>query len=233
MKKTLIVAAITVFAASSQAAIIYDTITGNTGVTTTGGVPRNRMADSFSTSAAPTGQQWRIDKIEVALWVGAAATYTNTTGQVRIHNDWNGAAATGSVFSNLVSDVTWNTGTFTTTGVAAFIFTFDYAAANLSFIGDGTDMGIEVQWKVGGVKDDRLATGLRDVAPLVGSSSNLFYRDANNNEIIEQSDGRTITGWTNANAMVRITGEAVPEPGTMAALGLGIAAIAARRRRRS
>lgn len=237
MKKTLLMGALAMAAVASQAqTIIYDTITGNTGVTTTGGLPRNRMADGFNALTAGAGQTWRIDKIELALYVAAAGTYANSTARILVHNDWDATAThPTSDFSNTASNVNWGLGTITTTGVAAFIYTFDYAANNLSFnLVDGQSMGLEVEWLVGGVANQSLALGLRDVDPnsvLAGTSStNLFYRDTDSNGSMTSLDRRTITGWTNSNAMIRLTATAVPEPATMAVLGLGVAALIRRRK---
>lgn len=64
----------------------------------------------------------------------------------------------------------------------------------------------------------------------IGASADVYWRDADNNGQFDPSDQRNFGGWPNtANFYHGI--EAVPEPTTLAALGLGIA-VGLRRRRR-
>lgn len=209
---------------TGNSTIIYDTLTGQTGISTTGGLPRNRMADGGETLAPGAGQTWEVDTIEVALFVAAAGTW-NVDFDVVVWDGWNSAGFGGAgtnVFQDQVDARTFSLAPFTTTGVSAFLLTLDYSA-NPFQIGSLSDLdfGLEVQWRNNGLKTDSLASGIRDAAPTVGTSSNLFYRDADNDEVIETTDGRTITGWTNANFIARITAREVPEPASMLLLAIG------------
>lgn len=216
-------------ASTASADIIYDTITGATGWTTTGGLPRNRMADDFDTSAPPDGLVWELDQVETVLYIAAAGTW-NVSCDVIFWGEWNGGGWGGAgtnVFQTQLNQSTFTLAPFTTTGVASQVVTFDYSAIDVQFP-NVTSLGFEIQWYNNGVPTDSLASALRDVFPLVGSSVNLFYRDANANGIIETTDGRTITGWSNANIGLRLNATAVPEPASL--LLLGLAGLLIRRR---
>jgi hypothetical protein len=233
MKKILSLALLASIAAGSQAVVIYDSMTGVTSVSYTSGLPRNMIGEGFSTIAAASGQVWKVTSIDFAFIVGAAGTYNNVSVTTSFWNDWNPSAATGSVFTNQAGDsVIWNFGDITVTGATVYNVSLDFEANGLSFfLQDGQDMGFIADWKVNGVANDNFTMALVDAAPSVGTSGNGFYRDVNNNGILEQSDARSITGWTNTNVVMRVNAEAVPEPATMAVLGLGAAALIRRRRK--
>lgn len=89
--------------------------------------------------------------------------------------------------------------------------------------------------KNNGVLDSVLTLGVVNRPPNLGSEvvTDLWYRDANANGIIEASDARTF-GASRANDNIAFTlwAQPVPEPATLLAVGIGIAGVALRRRRK-
>lgn len=224
------------FTSAASADNIFDTITGgSTGLTTTGSTPRSRMGDGFTVANQVDGLKWSVETAQLGLFVSGAGTYTNVTMQVIFWGAWNPSAASGSVFSNQLSNVTWNLGTVTSTGNQVFPYSLPYASNNLSFVmNSGQTGGIEVNILSGGVANTNLALTLRDQAPTAGSATNGFYRDANSNGILEASDARTFAGVSNANVYARLVASAIgPEPGSMALLLVGTGGLLVRRRRKA
>lgn len=238
--KTLLVASMVAMVAASHAVIIYDTIApqGPTGASTfTGGLPRNFIADDFSTIAAPSGFEWRVRKIDFQPVFAVVRTYTNVQARVRVFNTW--AASTTNVFSNQISDVTWNFGNFTNTGTGAVSVnaSLDYFLSGNSFNFTGNlNKGISIQMLENGVATNDITVGITNIAgpttqpsSVIGTGTNGWYRDADSNGLFSDADRRTFTGTWSSEAL-RIDATAVPEPGTMAAIGLGVAALIRRRR---
>jgi hypothetical protein len=242
--KTLLVASMIAMVAASHAVIIYDTIApqapanGGTGAPTfTGSTPRNWVADDFSTIAAPSGFEWRVRKIDFQPVFAVVRTYTNVQARIRVFNTW--AASTTNVFSNQISDVTWNFGNFTNTGTGAVFTTasLDYFLAGQSFNFTGNlNKGISIQMLENGVATNDITVGITNItgpttqpASVIGTATNGWYRDADNNSVFTDADRRIFTGTWSSEAL-KIDATAVPEPGTMAAIGLGVAALIRRRR---
>lgn len=218
--------------ASASATIVYDTIAGTGATTTTGGTPRFRMSDEMSFLDPGAGFHWNVNSVTFTLFIAGAQNFAATTAEVILWNEWDGAGFGGAgtnVYQNEAGRQTFNMGPITTTGssVAPVTATFTTPIAMANF----ANVGIEIYLRADGADNSNLAVGLKDFAPTVGTSNNLFYRDANANGIIETTDGRTITGWTNANAALTVDATAVPEPASMIALTVGALGLVARRRR--
>jgi hypothetical protein len=100
---------------------------------------------------------------------------------------------------------------------------------------NSNNIGISFNITDDGVINTNLASGMRNIPPAVSGgdpASNVFYRDANSNGIIETTDARTLSTWTYNNLGVRITANAVPEPATMGAVAIGLSALLLRRHRK-
>lgn len=228
LERIVSIAGLVILAAASQAVVIYDGIGASTTFTsTTGGTPRNRMADSFSATDPGSGAHWKVTSIDVGIWVNAASP--SATAEVILWNEWNVAGFGGSgtnVFQNEAGRETFNLGDLSASDVHTLTFTTPIHLDNFQ------DLGLEIQLKTNGTKSNSLALSLQDAVPTVGSGTNLFYRDSDNDEVIETPDARTINGWSKANVMFRVNAEveSVPEPATMTVLGLGALALLRRRR---
>ncbi len=236
------------FANTASADLIYDNrpnATDGGTLTTTGSTPRNYMADSMNTLAPPTASQvWEVQTIGWQLFVvgsgqaGVPVTYENVTARFRVYDTWDSAAPAGtSVFSGLVSDVIWNLGNITNNssggGALAFTYNLNYASNNLAFeLGDGQGMGIAIEILQNGTKNQNLASIIRGGGfdPIIGTSTNGWYRDANDNGIIEAGDFRTLGSPNSPSHLsLQIDAIAIPEP---AMAGLGVAGVLLLMRRR-
>ncbi|MBL8856196.1 MAG: PEP-CTERM sorting domain-containing protein [Planctomycetaceae bacterium] len=218
------------------------------GNTTTGSTPRYLMGDDISTIATPDPNKvWLVDSMSLKVFVfgsgvaGQNQVYDAVTMRVRVFETFDASAAAGtSVFSNQVSDVTWNLGTITnnsaTGGNQVFLYSnLPYLASNAQFeLQTGQNIGVTVEFLSNGVINNGLATVLMTGAgnagvPLIGTSTNGWYRDANSNGFLEASDRRTLTNPSNMQLIINAT--AVPEPTTVGLLLVGSIGIFVRRRR--
>jgi hypothetical protein len=240
-RKSLILGALAVTAISNAQTTIFDTISPATpGYTTTGSSPRFMLGESFGLLSSG-GAGWNVQTLSAGFFVfgnAAPQTFTNVVATYRFYNGTSSSTtATDPAFLNLVGTVAINLGTVTqTTANQAFFYNpVNISAANINFT-DG-EKAMDVAFTTNSTATDQIVMAMRDVAPVVGSTGTAgggaagFWRDADNNSVINISDARTLTA-TNLNPVLALTANPVPEPASMAVLGIGALALIRRRRSR-
>lgn len=254
MKKAILLGSV-VLAASSQAAIVYDSLfttsaqtTANT-LTDTGSLPRTRKADIVQFAPLTgTDNSYRINNITFGLVNWGTTPFTGTLEvQIKLWQTSTpgaGTSTTTPTFTNQIvaGNLTYNIGTIFTGGLASNTVGFlgvNFTNTILFPTSLATpQLGVELSFTVNGLADNNLSPVLTRFATgsgtsfYAGSSTNGYYRDAAADGIIQQGDLRTIAGF-DSQLGLSVNADAVPEPASMIAIGLGIAGLAAKRRRKN
>lgn len=248
MKKLLVLSLFAV-AAASQATIILDTLTNPStgGNYTTGysgggsGQHRNLSGDIFAVSAASTA--WNITKLEFVTRNSlGGGNQTNVTLDLRFSYFRDGSAASQPFdsFSPSYSDTAWSISGITAGG--NYLTTVNFSTpfkVYSAFI-----LGIQFHFKTNGQENEQLCASFRDYGSAanggatVGTAYNGIFEDLNGNGMLEYSPGAStpvneytgFQGVTSASMALRVTADAVPEPASVAVLGLGALALIRRRK---
>lgn len=240
---------------SANASLVFDSLTQSTSFLTTSGTPRHMMAMAFSLGNVSSGPG-TINGLDFEYASITAQAYNNIQFDISF---WDTAsnATTGATaaFTNRVASYSFTTGAVTR--AANTVYTIQSATPGVTpgvtlpttFNFSGiSNLGVQilVRGDIGNglVNSDNLTFGVvsATTGPAVGSftagtaGTNGFYRNAsqttptNADTSLLGSDFRQFTGGTNNGLGIRLYSQPVPEPASMAILGIGALAVLRRRR---
>jgi hypothetical protein len=234
-------------AAMSQATLVFDNRTGAPSLTFTGSTPRTIIGGSFHIDASALGAGTkRITGYQAYMVSATVATYSNIRMDLSLWEYNKTATGTTPAFFNKLQTASWNVGSITT--AANTFYTLDVSYAGPGVVIDPTkDYGVQIAYFGDTGSGEQLTTNLTSLLrgqstgasappavgtqPIAGTSS-VFYRNASGITSVDSaligSDARNFAGWSDTNLALQV--QAVPEPASMLALGLGLAAVARRRK---
>jgi hypothetical protein len=250
LKRTLaIICGIAAFGAA-HAQYLYDSLyTDATHATfvapsDTGSTPRFNKADSFVLANRGATPSYSITGVSFGIvnWATTTINYNVRANLALYDLCTDGTSGATSIFPNAAllsttvtfNNVSLNTNTFTV-GTVTFGAPVSWTAP------DGTKGGFTLRLthdnnNDGVFVEDNLLSSIVTISatypgPYVGSSTDGYYRDADANGSFTGSDYRSFTGSRSDLGLV-IIGTPVPEPASMAVLGIGALALIRRRRSR-
>ena len=253
MKRLLILAALAVVGAAQADTLLFDNasnfrngVTG-AGQTCTGSTPNTFMGDGYNLIAGATSITG-FDLFPANVTGSTGPTFTNLQLTVYV---WGTVNTTGTVnattpaFSNLLGTyVATASGTFS----PGYYFPFetgDPGATPGFTLGtplsiSSTQIGLTFNYQGstdGGVtyNNVNLLTSVVSYGTLASVGSNVFdgyYRNANSETNGNFTSSLRSLGQVDQSVAVRVYGTAVPEPASIAAVGIGVVALIRRRRSR-
>lgn len=216
-------------------------MTGVTQFTTTGSNPGFLIGDgATSIASAGAGNFWKVTSIDFGIFLVGVQSWAagQVDARIKFYDSYNDTG-TDPVFGNLVGTVDYNLGALVSTSNAAFGITGSTLATPIALPSSLTTLGFTVSFfdnTTGGRISTIRSAMTTTIVPTVGTSSNGFYRDANDNGVIESTEKFVFNSANPSdNVIIRFNGTAtpVPEPASMAALGLGAMALIRRRRNKA
>ncbi|MBX3118783.1 MAG: PEP-CTERM sorting domain-containing protein [Fimbriimonadaceae bacterium] len=234
--KTLFVVSILMTGAAAQAVTIYDTVTAAPGFGIYTG-PGNRLSgDNFAPPQLGPGQHWRITGYTATAFASDAGLYSNMMVDINFYNFVDLFAVTfepafGELAGSAHTDLP---GTFNASGAGSgFSYTVNGLSIDLNEepTNPTTGYGFEVRWSSTG--PGTLSSGYADIGSSVVDSfwSNGMYIDFIPDDVLDNLEFTNFDGWTNGNFAIQIRATAVPEPATLAVLGVGALALLRRRKK--
>lgn len=227
-----VLATVAVAAHATSIAPIYDCMTGVSSYTTSTSNPGNTFGDGAS-SIVPRPGPNHITSIDFGMFVVGAQTFAanELVAQINIYSSYDGSGA-NPVMGSLVGSAFYGLGAFSTTGNAAFSITGGALSTPIDLPTNMSTMGWTMTFLRNNVKTGTVrAAFTTTVLPTVGTSPIGFYRDANDDGIITADENRVFGTGTDPSDNMVIRFNAVPEPASMAVLGLGVAALLRRRKK--
>ncbi len=241
MKRFLVFGMFAVMAAGAKAVVIYDTITGATNGFIMG-TPRSLNGDIGDT-LSPGAGTWSVTGFDIRFYAHIINNYAagDLQFRVRFYDNYNASApANTSVMSTqLGPEIVVTLGALNVTTANSLFEVAGLTVPANSVIMNGTDFGFEMRGfrrDVSGAyvaSDDFSLAGHGNTgAGFVGTSNAGFYRDVDLDGLLESgAELRFPTNTPPAQGAIRIHANLVPEPASLAILGLGAAALLRRRRK--
>lgn len=231
MKKSLFLVTALAVTASSQAVLVYDTVTPSLGFAFFSGAGNAHVMDNF---LFPTNDPWEINAFNIVLFANQADSFTDIIVNVDFHNEVTGSSASDPILGNPpVASFSINFGAFNSTGAGnGALFG---AALNFWMPTTTSSLAVEATVTSTAANGGFMTFGYADAITAVGASNNGFGVDLDLDNIIQVDEFVSFNGPVSGqwNLAMQIDASPVPEPATMLGLGALGAGILARRRRKN
>lgn len=234
--KSLLTTSILTLSAASQAVVIYDTHTPVTGFGIYTGPGNQLSGDNVFLPALGPGQHWRITGFTATGFASDAGLYSDMAIDINFYNFVDLFAVTfepafGDLAGSAHADIS---GTFNASAAGSgFSYSVDGLAIDLAEMpgNDITGYGFEIRWTNSG--PGTISTGYADIGSTAPGSnwSNGMYIDFIPDNVLDNLEFTTFDGWAHGNIAIQLRADAVPEPATLAVLGVGAVALLRRRKK--